>query len=95
MYHLHINPSEIEQWDFYEYQYTINNLIEHFKKEKERYKEEEDKTLEQYGSMSNYIKGAKAGSIPDSNKYLKNLNQNLNLKSMTPKLSNINIPKKI
>lgn len=93
MHHLHINPSEIELWDFYEYQYTINNLVEHLKKEKEKHKEEEDKASDQYGGLSSQIKGAKSTGIKGSDKYLGSINRNAGLKSMGLKSPSIKVPK--
>lgn len=73
MHHLRIQPSEIENWDFYEYQYTINNLVEHLKKEKDRHKEEEEKSQEQYNNMNSQVKMAQIGSLKGSDKYMKGI----------------------
>jgi len=37
---LHLQPSEIENLPFYELQYTIDNLVEHLKKEKDAHDDE-------------------------------------------------------
>ncbi len=93
MHHLHINPSEIENWDFYEYQYTINNLVEHLKKEKDRHKEEEDSTSEKYSGMTSQIKNLQSGGLKGSNKYLSGINPRSGIGSVGLKTPNIKVPK--
>lgn len=49
--HLHIQPSEIEQMEFYEYHYLLKDLTEHLKKESEANKGHQDSTSEMMSSM--------------------------------------------
>lgn len=42
--HLHIQPSELEQMEYYEYHYLIKDLTEHLKKESEANKGQQETT---------------------------------------------------
>ena len=93
MHHLHINPSEIEQWEYYEYQYTINNLVDHLKKEKDKHTQDEEHASEQYGNMSSMIKNTQSSGLKGSNKYLGNINKSAGLKSVGLKSPSFKVPK--
>lgn len=93
MHHLHINPSEIENWDFYEYQYTINNLVEHLKREKDRNKEQEEQTTEKYSGITSSVKGLQPGSFKGTDKYLSGINPKAGLSTMNLKAPSLKVPK--
>jgi hypothetical protein len=91
MHHLHINPSEIEQLEFYEYQYTINNLVEHLKNEKEGHKEQEERSAEQYSNLSSSMQNS--NGIKGANKYMKGINASAGLKTSGLNKTSFKIPK--
>ena len=93
MHHLHINPSEIELWEFYEYQYTINNLVEHLKKEKDGRKDQEEQSAEQYGNMSSSINKTQTSGVKGADKYMKGISPVAGLKTTGLKSPSIKIPK--
>lgn len=93
MHHLHINPSEIEQWEFYEYQYTINNLIEHLKKEKDNNSEQEEESTKQYSNLSSTINSTKSSGLKGTNNYIKGINKTTGLKSVGLSKPSIKVPK--
>jgi hypothetical protein len=92
MHHLHINPSEIEKWDFYEYQYTINNLVEHLKKEKDGRKDQEEQSADQYSSLSSSIQQTQASGVKGADKYMKGISPSASLKGTGLKSPSIKVP---
>lgn len=47
---MHLQPSEIDALDFYEYQYYVQNLTEHLKKQNKEEQEQNEQMQEQYGA---------------------------------------------
>jgi hypothetical protein len=51
-FHLHLQPSEIDALDFYEYQYYVQNLTEHLKKQNKEEQEQNEQMQEQYSTQT-------------------------------------------
>ena len=49
--HLHIQPSELEHLEYYEYHYLIKDLTEHLKKESDANKGQQDATGDMMSKM--------------------------------------------
>lgn len=49
--HLHIQPSELERMEYYEYHYILKDLTEHLKKEQEASKGQQDTTSQMMSGM--------------------------------------------
>jgi hypothetical protein len=56
MYHLHIQPSEIDKLDYYEYWYIVKDLAEYIKKQNDGQKGQEEAAAQQYGDPSKMAK---------------------------------------
>jgi len=56
MYHLHIQPSEIDKLDYYEYWYIVKDLAEYIKKQNDGQKGEESAAMQQYGDPQKMAK---------------------------------------
>jgi hypothetical protein len=51
MYHLHIQPSEIDKLEYYEYWYIVKDLADFIKKQNEGQKEQEENAYKYNDSM--------------------------------------------
>lgn len=49
--HLHLQPSELEKMEFYEYHYLLRDLTDHLKKEQDANKGQQDSASDMMGSM--------------------------------------------
>ena len=49
--HLHLQPSELDRMEYYEYHYIVKDLIEYLKKENEANKAQQDATNGAVGNM--------------------------------------------
>ena len=49
--HLHLQPSELEKMEFYEYHYLLRDLTDHIKKEQDANKGQQDSTSEMMSGM--------------------------------------------
>lgn len=56
MYHLHMQPSEVDKLEYYEYWYIVKDLAEFIKKQNDGQKGQEEDTYGKYGDPQKMAK---------------------------------------